>query len=142
MSTYAVYIRLSAAFKIVIMTFISSFILNIYVAPLQETYSCNRYSIHAIIHSGYFYSTFSNPLLLRGTSNTAWILCWRFTPKRHRTASEGLAQGPYVAARVRFEHANRLTQCTELTNEPPHPTNHQQQATEFDVLVNSYLISV
>src|SRR6218665_247422 len=36
---------------------------------------------YSFIHSGYFYSTSSSPLLLRGTSNTAWILC--------------LAQGPY-----------------------------------------------
>ena len=35
-------------------------------------------------------------------------------------ASEGLAQGPYVAARVGFEPATLRTQGTEPTNEPPH----------------------
>ena len=32
--------------------------------------------------------------------------------------SEGLAQGPYVEARVRFEPATFRTQGTEPTNEP------------------------
>jgi len=35
-------------------------------------------------------------------------------------ASEGLAQGPYVAARVGFEPATLRTQGTEPTNESPH----------------------
>jgi len=35
------------------------------------------------------------------------------------TTSEGLAQGPYVAARVGFEPATLRT-GTELTTEPPH----------------------
>ena len=33
--------------------------------------------------------------------------------------SEGLAQGPYVAAKVGFEIATIRTQGTELTTEPP-----------------------
>ena len=36
------------------------------------------------IHSGHFYSASSSPLLLRGTVNTARILCRSFTPKHHR----------------------------------------------------------
>ena len=36
------------------------------------------------IHSGYFYSASSSPLLLRGASHTAKILCRSFTPKRHK----------------------------------------------------------
>ena len=36
------------------------------------------------IHSCYFYSASSNPLLLRGAPDTAWILCWSSTLKRHR----------------------------------------------------------
>src|SRR6218665_2726071 len=37
------------------------------------------------VHSGYFYSAFSSPLLLlKGTPDTARILCRSFTPKRHR----------------------------------------------------------
>ena len=37
--------------------------------------------------------------------------------------SEGLAQGPYVAARVGFKPAILLTIGTKLTTEPPRPTN-------------------
>ena len=35
------------------------------------------------------------------------------------TASEGLAQGPYVVARAGFEPATLLTKGAETTNEPP-----------------------
>ena len=38
------------------------------------------------------------------------------------TASEGLAQGPYVAARVGFKPANLRTKGNKSTNEPPRPT--------------------
>ena len=40
------------------------------------------------------------------------------------TASEGLAQGPYVAVRTEFEPATLWTKGVESTNEPPLPTNH------------------
>src|SRR6218665_957536 len=35
------------------------------------------------IHSGYFNSAISSPLLLRGAPDTARILCQSFRPKRH-----------------------------------------------------------
>ena len=38
------------------------------------------------------------------------------------TLSEGLAQGPYVAARVGFEPTTLRMKDDELTSEPPHPT--------------------
>ena len=38
------------------------------------------------------------------------------------TASEGLAQGPYVAARAGFEPSTYRTKGDESTNEPPHLT--------------------
>jgi len=38
----------------------------------------------SFIHSDYFYSASSSPLLLRAASDTARILCRNFTPKRHR----------------------------------------------------------
>jgi len=38
------------------------------------------------------------------------------------TMSEGLAQGPYMVAKVGFEPATLQTQGTELTTEPPCPT--------------------
>ena len=39
------------------------------------------------------------------------------------TASEGLAQGPYVAARAGFEAVTLWTKVAESTNEPAHPTS-------------------
>ena len=38
---------------------------------------------HVEIHSGYFYSTSSSPLLLRGAPDTTRILCRSFMSKRH-----------------------------------------------------------
>jgi len=38
-------------------------------------------------------------------------------------ASEGLAQGPYLANRAGFEGATLGTKGDEYTNEPPRPTN-------------------
>src|SRR6218665_1805310 len=38
------------------------------------------------------------------------------------TASDGLVQGPYVAARVRFEPATLRSKIIDSTNAPPHPT--------------------
>ena len=38
------------------------------------------------------------------------------------TASEGLAHGPYLAARTGFEPATLRTKGVESTNEPPRPT--------------------
>src|SRR6218665_2562837 len=37
--------------------------------------------------------------------------------------SEGLAQGPYAAARVEFEPVTLQTQGTEPATEPPYPTH-------------------
>src|SRR6218665_561618 len=46
----------------------------------------HQYSSLSFIHSGYFYSASSSPLLLRGAPDTARIpvLCQSFMPKRHR----------------------------------------------------------
>src|SRR6218665_2666696 len=40
--------------------------------------------LFSFIHSGYFYSASASPVLLRGTPDTARILCRSFTSKRHR----------------------------------------------------------
>jgi len=60
----------------------------------------HRYSL---IHSGYFYSAFYSPLLLRGAPDysidtLSELARLRLTPQA--TSSEGLAQGSYMAARV------------------------------------------
>jgi len=39
------------------------------------------------------------------------------------TAGEGLAKGPYVAARARFEPTTLRLKGAKSTNEPPRPTN-------------------
>ena len=56
------------------------------------------FPFHSFIHSDYFYSASSSPLLLRSAPDTARILCQSFTPKRHRqlwvNLSTSLAQGP------------------------------------------------
>jgi len=41
-------------------------------------------------------------------------------------ASEGLVQGPYVAARVRFDPATLRTKDDEYTKEPQRPTINKQ----------------
>src|SRR6218665_3290370 len=45
---------------------------------------CKYFLVHSFIHSGYFYSASSSPLLFRGTTDTARILCQSFMPKHHR----------------------------------------------------------
>ena len=70
--------------------------------------------IHVCIHSGYFYITSSSPLLLRGAPGTALILCHAEAPQA--TVSEGLAQGPYMAARARVEPATLRTKGVDSTN--------------------------
>jgi len=63
------------------------------------------------IHSGYFYSASSSPLLLRGTPNCSI----EHAEALQATVSEGLTQGPYVVARVGFEPATLWTQGIRLT---------------------------
>jgi len=46
------------------------------------------------------------------------------------TTSEGLAQGPYVMARVGFERATLRMQGAELTTESPHPTKDEPGLTQ------------
>ena len=52
------------------------------LSPLKKIYAKN--SMNSFIHSDHFYSASSSPLLLRGASDTAWILCRNFTLKHHR----------------------------------------------------------
>src|SRR6218665_2410182 len=60
---------------------VSSFIHS--VAAVSAGYFCIKQILYCIM-SGYFYSASSSPLLPRGAPDTARILCWSFTPKRHR----------------------------------------------------------
>src|SRR6218665_1596449 len=75
---------------------------------------------NSFIHSLYFYSASLSLLLLRRAPDTAWILFHAEEPQE--TASEGLAQGPYVAARAEFEPTSLPSTYIDSTNEPPRPT--------------------
>jgi len=75
--------------------------------------------LHSFIHSGHFYSASSSPLLL---SQRRSRLCSIDTVSKltrrgaiQASVSEGLAQGPYVAAGVRFDPETLRTEGTELT---------------------------
>ena len=84
----------------------------------------NTYALgQSFIHSGCFFSASSSPLLLRGTLDTARILCLSFTPKRHRQLRvKDLPKGPYVTDRAGFKPMTLRTKGDEMTNEPPCPT--------------------
>src|SRR6218665_918866 len=79
------------------MRMLDSFILDISIAPLQ---------VHC----------YSEAL---PTTNSTDTVSEFHAEAPQATASEGLAQGPYVA---RFEPAVLRTTDIESTNEPPHPT--------------------
>src|SRR6218665_3951496 len=49
----------------------------------ETTFPIMHCASQLFIHSGYFYFFFKSTIL-RGTPDTAWILCRSFTPKRHR----------------------------------------------------------
>src|SRR6218665_2518128 len=79
--------------------------------------------IHTFIHSGYFYSASSSPLVLSGAPDYSTDTGSEIHAEAPQvTASEGLAQGPYVAARAGFEPMTLETKGDESTNEPPRPT--------------------
>jgi len=72
---------------------LSSQILFISVFYMNFTWIYNT----NVIHSGYLYSTSSSPLLLRGAPDTAYTVSEFHAKAPQATASEGLAQGPYIA---------------------------------------------
>ena len=83
----------------------NSFIPDISIAPLQVHY-------------------YSEALL-----TTALVLCWSYhTEALWATVSEGLAQGPYVAAGVGFKLRPSAHKAPNLTTEPPRPTSHNVMA--------------
>ena len=86
----------------------------------------------SFIHSGYFYRASSSPLLLRGAPDTARILSEFHAEAPQATMSEGLAQGPYVAARVGVEPMTFRTKGVDSTNVPPTP----HKSLSFLVILN------
>ena len=145
-------------------SFIHSFIQDIYIAPLQETYSeallvqlrpkrnvlrslqkedtfrDSKQSVRgssfravniwygpatpylrSFIHSGYFYSTSSSSLLLRGAQPQHCYCAGVNSPKCYRQLwGKDLPKVPMW--RVGFEHPPLWTQGTEITTEPPLPS--------------------
>src|SRR6218665_1781154 len=90
---------------------------------LQRFENRTKYSL--FIHLGYLYSASSRPisLLLGGPPDTARIPCSEFPAEAPQTTwSEGLAQGPCMAARGRFEPTTLRTKGDESTNEQPRLT--------------------
>jgi len=73
----------------------NAFLLTIYLSSTEMLFSLQSICCSSIqhgfksillivVHSGYFYSSSSSPLPLRGAPDTARILRRSFTPKRHR----------------------------------------------------------
>jgi len=79
----------------------------------------NKADKQTFVSSGYFYRTSSSPLLLRSAPDTERKLSLFHAEAPQATASEGLAQGPYVAARAGFEPTILRTKGDESTNEQP-----------------------
>jgi len=77
------------------------------------------------IHSGYFYSASSRPLLHRGVPDTAQTLCRSFTPKRHKQLQvKDLHKVPrwQLGWSSNPRPFGRKRKGDESTNELPHPT--------------------
>ena|SRR6218665_3954687 len=86
--------------------------------PTYKDFAFSGHTSSSFLNSGYLYSTSSSSLLLRGALNYSIDIVLELT---HRsTTSEGLAQDPYVVARLGFEPVTLWTQGTEHTTEPPH----------------------
>ena len=87
------------------LTAVNSCLLGIFMLNWLLQYATTLVAELSSIHSGYFYSASSNPLLYRGAPNRA----------QQATASEGLAQSPFVAARAPFEPVTLRTKGDEST---------------------------
>src|SRR6218665_3227861 len=78
--------------------------------------------INLFIHSGYFYSaSLSPPTTQRRARYSTDTVSEFHADELQATASEGLAQRPYMAARAGFEPTTLRMKCDESTNEPPRP---------------------
>jgi len=107
---------------------------NILPASIDEssslTFSQNIWEsifTYLFIYSGCFYSTSSSQLLLLTSTQRRFIHSTNTVSEihakvPHATAGEGLALGPYVAARAGFKPTTFQMKGVESTNEPSHPT--------------------
>src|SRR6218665_1377420 len=105
---------------------LNSFIPYISIAPLQVHYSPWQQCILSMLHS--FIPDISiAPLQVHCFSEalptTALRLCRSYQATAlHATVSLGLAQSPYMVARVGCQSATLRTQGTERIADPPCPT--------------------
>ena len=76
-----------------------------------------------LFYSGYFYIAPLQVLYYSEELPTITIALEFHAEAPQATASERLAQGPYVAARAGFEPTTLRTKGDESTNEPPGPTH-------------------
>ena len=94
--------------------------------PIQRLCWATHSFIRSFIHSGYFYSASSSPLLLRSAPDTAQILFRSFTPRRHRQLR--VKDLPKVLAWRLERDLNPLLSGRKAltTKAPPRPTviNH------------------
>jgi len=86
--------------------------------------------VHSFFHSGYFFSASSNPK--RRSRHNSDTVSEFHAEAPQTTASEDLAQGPSVAARVWFEPATLRTKGDESSNEPPRPAPVGNWENEWD----------
>ena len=70
-------------------------------------------------HSGHFYCASSCLLLLRSAPDTARILCWSFTLKRHRQLRVKDLPKVHVATRAAFKPTALRSKGFDSTNAPP-----------------------
>src|SRR6218665_404239 len=78
--------------------------------------------IHSFIHSGHFYTASSSSPLLTGAPDYSTDTVSEFYAEAPQaTASKGLAQGPYVAARAGVEPTTLRLTVIDVTNAPPRP---------------------
>ena len=79
---------------------------------------------YVFIHSGHFYSAPSSPPLLRAAPDYSmdYSMSEFHAEASQATASEGLAQGLYVAARTGVEPTTLRLKVIVSTKVPPRPT--------------------
>src|SRR6218665_2758391 len=84
---------------------------------------CMLSFVFILFYSGYFYSAFFKSI----TRTYSEALPEFHAEAPQTTASEGLVQGPYFAARAEFKPMTLRTIGVESTNEPPRSTQVLRQ---------------
>ena len=78
----------------------------------------------SFIHSFKLFLKLFKPTTTQRCSRHSMDTVSEFHPEKPQaTANEGLAQGPYMAARVGFEPTTLRMKGVESTSDPPRPTN-------------------